>query len=199
LGKLNWTLNAVTCLCLLVPILYVVVPCALSGNLLGLFVPPQLQAALANLTQARSLNSTLSAFGVNLRGFEEPPQVVSLAFNESTGNAVIELNITNPLIHERITVNQFSFTVKNGTRSFTIHLVKPAVVEANWTGVVSLSFSSTDPEALRGLVKVLSGGEWPDYVKDLEISNLYADINGIVIQASDLGKLSELLGKFTQR
>ena len=124
---------------------------------------------------------------------------MSLVFNESTGNAVIELKITNPLIYERITVNQFSFTVRNGTHSFTIQLVEPVVVEANWTGIVSLSFSSTDPEALRGLVKILGGGEWPDYVKDLEICNLYADVNGIVIQASDLGKLSELLDKLAQR
>lgn len=199
MGKLKWILNAVTCLCLLVPILYVVVPCVLSGSLLGLFVPPQLRAALADLTQTRSLNSTLAALGVNLRGFEEPPQVVSLAFNESAGNAVIELNITNPLIYERITVNQLSFTVRNGTHSFAIHLVEPVVVEANWTGIVSLSFSSTDPEALRGLVKILGGGEWPDYVKDLEISSFYADVNGIVIQASDLGELGELLDKITQR
>jgi hypothetical protein len=63
------------------------------------------------------------------------------------------------------------------------------IVEANQTGVLNFSFSSTDPNALKSLVNivngVINGVELPAYARDLQVSDLYVDVNGIVIQVSD--------------
>jgi hypothetical protein len=91
-------------------------------------------------------------------------------------------------------VNQLRVTVRNGTRSFTVQLKEQVVIEANRTGVLSFQFTSTDPDALESLVNIINFVERPDWIGDLEISNLYVDVNGIIVQASDLGRLSELLG-----
>jgi len=193
LDKVKWGLRAISSICMLIPLLYVILPCMLTGDFLGIFIPPQLQrlAGSVDLGQAGDLNSTFAALGINPSGFKMP-QLVGLTFDDSNGIATLKLNITNPLVCRRITVNRISFTVKNGTQSFTVQLKEPVVIEANQTGILNFSFSSTDPDALRSLVNIINGIEQPAYAEDLQISNLYVDVNGIVIQASDLGNLREL-------
>jgi hypothetical protein len=66
-------------------------------------------------------------------------------------------------------------------------------------GALSLSFSSSDPDALRSLVNIINGVEKPAYAKELQLSELYIDVNGILIHASDLGKVSELFGESSGR
>jgi hypothetical protein len=195
LDKVKWGLRAVTFLCILVPLLYVFVPCMLSGDFLGVFVPPQLRrlASSASSGQAGDLNSTLATLGINLSGFKTP-QFEGLTFDNSTGIATLKLRLTNPLTLQRITINQLSFTVKNNTQSFRVHLKERVIVEANQTGILSFQFASTDPSALRSLVNIINGVEPPACAEDLQLIDLYIDVNGIVVQASDLGKLSELFG-----
>jgi hypothetical protein len=167
----------------------------LSGDFLGVFVPPQLRrlASSASSGQAGDLNSTLATLGINLSGFKTP-QFEGLTFDNSTGIATLKLRLTNPLTLQRITINQLSFTVKNNTQSFRVHLKERVIVEANQTGILSFQFASTDPSALRSLVNIINGVEPPACAEDLQLIDLYIDVNGIVVQASDLGKLSELFG-----
>jgi len=166
-----------------------------AGDPLGLLIPPQLRVLMSPsaLDRGGDLSSTLAALGINPSDFEMP-QFEDLAFDDSTGTAILRLKITNPLTRQSIMLNRLSFTVKNGTRSFTVELKGKVIVEANYTGVVGLSFSSSDPDALRCLVNIIKGVELPAYVEDLQLSDLYIDVNGILIVAPDLGKLSELLG-----
>jgi hypothetical protein len=152
----------------------------------------------ASLGTSGDLNLTLVALGINPSGLEMP-QFESLTFNDSTKTATLRLRITNPLARQSITVNQLSLTIKNGTRSFTIQLRDKVVVEANYMGALSLSFSSSDPDALRSLVNIINGVEKPAYAKELQLSELYIDVNGILIHASDLGKISELFGESSGR
>jgi hypothetical protein len=115
-------------------------------------------------------------------------------FDNSTGIATLKLNITNPLMHQRIAINQFSFTVRNSTWSFTVQLRERVVIEANYTGILSFPLSSTNPNALRILVDIINGVEQPAYTEDIQLCDLYIDINGIIVQVSDLGRLRELFG-----
>jgi len=188
--KVKWILRVVSLICIFTPLLYTVIPCMLTGDFLGIFIPPQMRNLMgsAGLGQAGGLNLTFTALGINPSGFRMP-QFVGLTFDDSTGVATMKLNITNPLMRQRITINQVSFVVKNGTRLFTVKLKEPVIVEANQTGVLNFSFSSTDPNALKSLVNivngVINGVELPAYARDLQVSDLYVDVNGIVIQVSD--------------
>ena len=193
MDKVKWGLRAVSFACILMPLLYVIAPCILTGDFSAAFLPPELRGAMASMSGAGDLNSTLTALGISPGGFTMP-QFKGLTFNESTGIATLKLNVTNPLARQRIVVNQLRVTVRNGTRSFTVQLKEQVVIEANRTGVLSFQFTSTDPDALESLVNIINFVERPDWIGDLEISNLYVDANGIIIQASDLGRLSELLG-----
>jgi len=139
------------------------------------------------------LSSALVALGINPSGFEMP-RFKDLMFDESTSTATLKLEITSPLTRQSITLNELSFTVRNGTRSFTIELKDKVVIEANYTGTLSLSFSSSDPDALRRLVNIIKGVERPVYVEDLQFSDLSIDVNGILITVRDLGEISELFG-----
>jgi len=195
LNKVKWCLRAVALACALAPLLCVMAQYLSAGDPLGLLIPPQLRVLMSPsaLDRGGDLSSTLAALGINPSDFEMP-QFEDLAFDDSTGTAILRLKITNPLTRQSIMLNRLSFTVKNGTRSFTVELKGKVIVEANYTGVVSLSFSSSDPDALRCLVNIIKGVELPAYVEDLQLSDLYIDVNGILIVAPDLGKLSELLG-----
>jgi len=195
LDKVKWGLRAIALVCILAPLLYVALQCLLAGDFLGLLVPPQLRElrSSAALGQGGDLNSTLVALGINPSRFKMP-QFEDLTFDDSTGTATLKLRITSPLTHQSITLNELSFTVKNGTRSFTIELKDKVVIEANYTGTLSLSLSSSDPDALRRLVNIIKGIEQPAYVEDLKLSDIYIDINGILITVHDLSKISELLG-----
>lgn len=200
MDKVKLGLRAVALACILAPLLCVVVQYASTGDFLSLLAPPQLRALMrpASLGTSGDLNLTLVALGINPSGLEMP-QFESLTFNDSTKTATLRLRITNPLARQSITVNQLSLTIKNGTRSFTIQLRDKVVVEANYMGALSLSFSSSDPDALRSLVNIINGVEKPAYAKELQLSELYIDVNGILIHASDLGKVSELFGKSSGR
>jgi len=167
----------------------------LTSDFLGIFLPPQLRRLTGSvgLGQASDLNSILSVLGINPSGFKMP-RFVGLTFDDSTGIATLKLDITNPLMHQRITINQFSFTVRNGTQLFTVQLRERVIAEANHTGVLSFSFSSANSDALRILVDIINGVERPAYAEDIQLCDLYIDINGIVVQVSDLGKLRELFG-----
>jgi len=195
LDKARWSLRAITLALVLVPLLFFIVHFFLADDLLGLLVPPQLRALTspAALGQGGDLSSTFVALGINPSGFEMP-RFKDLTFDESTSTATLKLEITSPLTRQSITLNNLSFTVKNGTRSFTIELKDKVIVEANYTGTLSLSFSSSDPDALRRLVNIIKDVERPAYVEDLQLSDLYIDVNGILITVHDLGKISELFG-----
>ncbi len=195
MDKVKWGLRAITLACVLVPLLCVTVQCFLADDLLGLLVPPQLRALTspAALGQGGDLSSAFVALGINPSGFEMP-RFKDLMFDESTSTATLKLEITSPLTRQSITLNELSFTVRNGTRSFTIELKDKVVIEANYTGTLSLSFSSSDPDALRRLVNIIKGVERPVYVEDLQFSDLSIDVNGILITVRDLGEISELFG-----
>ena len=139
------------------------------------------------------MSSMLVVLGINPSGLKMP-EFEDLTFDESTGTATLKLRITSPLTRQSIALNELSFTVKNGTRSFTIELKDKVIIEANYVGVLSLSLTSSDLNALRSLVNIIKGVERPAYIEDLELSNLYVNVNGILITAHDLGKISELFG-----
>lgn len=195
MNRVKWGLRAITSISILIPLSCVLVPCMLTGDFLGVFLPPQLRrlASSIGLSQAGDLNSTLSVLGVDPSGFKIP-RFVGLMFDNSTGIATLKLNITNPLMHQRIAINQFSFTVRNSTWSFTVQLRERVVIEANYTGILSFPLSSTNPNALRILVDIINGVEQPAYTEDIQLCDLYIDINGIIVQVSDLGRLRELFG-----
>jgi len=195
LNKVKWGLRAATLVCILTPLLCVAMPCLLAGDPLGLFVPPQLRALASSaiLGQGGDVSSMLVVLGINPSGLKMP-EFEDLTFDESTGTATLKLRITSPLTRQSIALNELSFTVKNGTRSFTIELKDKVIIEANYVGVLSLSLTSSDLNALRSLVNIIKGVERPAYIEDLELSNLYVNVNGILITAHDLGKISELFG-----
>jgi len=200
LDKVKWGLRTVTLACILVPLLCVVAQYAWTGDPLGLIVPPQLRALMRSASSGAGgdLNSTLVALGINPSGLEMP-RFEGLTFDDSTKTAILRLKITNPLARQSITINQLSLTVKNGTRSFTIQLRDRVVIGANYAGALSLSFSSSDPDALKSLVNIINGVEKPAYAGELQLSELYVDVNGISIRVSDLGKISELFGESSRR
>jgi hypothetical protein len=195
LDRVKWCLRAITSICILIPLSCVLVPCMLRGDFSGVLLPPQLLrlASSIGLGQAGDLNSTLYVLGVNPSGFKIP-RFVGLTFDDSIGVAILKLDISNPLMHQRIAINQLSFTVRNGTQSFKVQLKDRVFIEANQTCILSLPLSSTNPDALRILVDIVNGVEQPAYAEDIQLCDLYVDINGIVVQVSDLGRLRELLG-----
>jgi len=195
LNKVKWGLRAATLVCILTPLLCVAMPYLLAGDPLGLFVPPQLRALASSaiLGQGGDVSSMLVVLGINPSGLKMP-EFEDLTFDESTGTATLKLRITSPLTRQSIVLNELSFTVKNGTRSFTIELKDKVIIEANYVGVLSLSLTSSDLNALRSLVNIIKGVERPAYIEDLQLSNLYVNVNGILITAHDLGKISELFG-----
>jgi hypothetical protein len=183
LNKAKWILRSITICCILIPLL--VVGYTYRDNLLGLIVPPQLQNLINQNGQNNSnvLNSTLAQLGINPN--VQPPQFENLTYDSSTGIATLTLNFTNPLTGQSLEVSNFSLTVaySNGAQPVTIQLVEPINIAANQTGEISIPLTSSDPQALQRLI---SGNQT---INNLQLSNLYVNVNGITVQIGNLNGL----------
>jgi len=184
LDKIKWSLRAITVCCILIPLLVLAISC--SGNLAGLIVPPQLQSLINQNGQNNnnSLNSTIAQLGINPNNLQAP-KVENLTYDSSTGIATLTLNLTNPLTDQSLEVSNFSLTVafSNGTQPVTIQLVEPINIAANQTGTTAIPFTSNNPQVLQSLI---SGDQT---ASNLQLSNLYVNVNGIIVQVSNFNGL----------
>jgi len=133
---------------------------------------------------SNDLNSTIAQLGINPNGIQVPT-VENLTYDSSTGIATLTLNITNPLTDQSLEVSNFSLTVafSNGTQPVTIQLVEPINIAANQTGDISIPLISSNPVVLQSLI---SGDQT---VSNLQLSNLYVNVNGIIVQVGNLNGL----------
>jgi len=163
-----------------------VMPYVLAGDFLGIVVPKQLRGLAELAGGGGSINATLACFGVKPDCLKTQLRLENLTFDSSTGSAVLALNLSNPFIHQRTVISKLNFTLVNGTRFLAVELAEPVVLEANWTGTVSLLLSSDNPEALGSLVEALRCR--PESVMNLEIRDLHININGVEISVQEAWK-----------
>ena len=130
-----------------------------------------------------ALNSTIAQLGINLN--LQPPKIENLTYDSSTGIATLTLNLTNPLTDQSLEIGNFSLTIaeSNGTQPVTIQLVEPINIAANQTGDIAIPLASSNTEVLQSLI---SGNQT---ASNLQLSNLYANINGITVHIGNLDGL----------
>jgi hypothetical protein len=186
LNKVKWILRLITICCTLIPLL--VVGYIYRDNFpIGLIVPPQLKNLINQngLGNSSVLIPTLAQLGINPN--IQMPQFENLTYDSSRGIATVTLNLTNPLTHQSLDVSNFSLTIaysiQNTQFNFTIQLVGPIHIVANQTGDISIQLKSSNPQALQSL---LSGNQ---AISNLQMSNLYVNVNGITVQISNLNGL----------
>jgi len=199
LDKVKWSLRAITVCCILIPLLVLGYSC--RDNLPGLVVPPQLQSLITQngqtggvqslITQSgqsnsNALNSTLALLGIDPNGFQTP-QLENITFDSSTDIATLTVNVTNPLTDQSLDVSNFSLTVaySNGAQPVNIQLAEPITIAANQTGIISIPLTSSNPQVLQGIINGTQS------VSNLQVSNLYVDVNGIILQISNPGSLTQ--------
>ena len=199
MDKVKWSLRAITVCCILIPLLVLGYSC--RDNLPGLVVPPQLQSLITQngqtggvqslITQSgqsnsNALNSTLALLGIDPNGFQTP-QLENITFDSSTDIATLTVNVTNPLTDQSLDVSNFSLTVaySNGAQPVNIQLAEPITIAANQTGIISIPLTSSNPQVLQGIINGTQS------VSNLQVSNLYVDVNGIILQISNPGSLTQ--------
>jgi len=184
LDKIKWALRAITVCCILIPLLVLGFTC--QNNLMGLIVSPQLQSLVNHNGQNNSdvLNSTMAKLGINPNSFQAP-KFENLTYDSSTGIATLTLNLTNPFTYQPLEISNFSVTVaySNGTQPVTIQLVEPINIAANQTGDISIPLTSSNPQVLQSLINGNQTGS------NLQLSNLYANVNGVTVHIANLNQL----------
>jgi len=171
----------------------------MNHNPLAIVVPPQLQNSISdfghggngsnNSNNSAETNALLAQIGVDPSKVQMP-QFESFTYDASTQIATLTIHMTNPLTGTSLDINDFNATLShsNGT-SFIIQLNKPITVSANQTGLLSIPISSSNPQQLQNLVNAVSdGGNQTFDKKSLQVTNLAANINGIVVQIPTLVK-----------
>jgi len=153
---------------------------------MGLILSPQLQSLVNHNGQNNGnlLNSDMAKLGVNTNGLQAP-KFENLTYDSSTGIATLTLNLTNPFTDQALEISNFSVTVaySNGTKPVTIQLAEPINIAANQTGDISIPLTCPDPQVLQSLV---SGNQT---ASNLQLSNLYANVNGITVHIGNLNQL----------
>jgi len=171
----------------------------MDHNPLDIVVPPQLQNSISAIGQGGNGGNTdnsadttalLAQIGVDPSKVQMP-QFESFTYDASTQIATLTLNMTNPLTGTSLDVNSFNvnLSLSNGP-SFTLQLDKQIIVSANQTGLLSLPISSSDPVQLQNLVDAVSaGGNQTFDVSSLQVNNLEANVNGVMVQVPNLSQL----------
>ena len=80
LDKVKWGLRAVSFACMLIPLLYVIAPCILTGDFSAAFLPPELRGVTASMGGAGDLNSTLAALGISAGDLKYFPHFLHVVF-----------------------------------------------------------------------------------------------------------------------
>ena len=197
-------LRGITVCCVLIPLLVLIVPNLMSNDPLAIVVPPQLKNIISNIGQGGNGGSNGNNNGNNSSGANvllaqmgvdpnevQLPQFENFTYDSSTQIATLTLNMTNPLTGTSLDVNSFNvnLSLSNGP-SFTLQLDKQIIVSANQTGLLSLPISSSDPVQLQNLVDAVSaGGNQTFDVSSLQVNNLEANVNGVMVQVPNLSQL----------
>jgi hypothetical protein len=189
LNKIKWILRATTVCCLLVPLLLVVV--IYKDNLAGLVIPPQMQNLANSATSLKGqgnngidINSTLAQLGIDPSKIQQP-QIQSLTYDNQTGVAVLAVGFVNPM-NKSLDVSSFSVDVADtsGSHLFTIQLDKAIDIGGGQTGNISLSAEALNDQAKALMSSLISGNDTVN-LNNLQLSNLNANVGGIVIHVDN--------------
>lgn len=172
MDKVRLILTLVTIAIVVIPIVGILL--AYQGNLLGLFVPPEITDAADNL---------MGGGGDNGSVLEPPKPVGEPEYDEATGTFSVTFEYKNSFPMD-ITINSLSGNIECAEHHFTLgnaSLSEPVSIDSGETGL--LTVIGAWKNAAKNHFKNLHGDEQE---VDVVFVDLAVDISGVQIQMDEL-------------
>ena len=198
MSKLKWILRTTTICCIILPLLFTVL--AYQDNLIGLLVPPQINAAMSGNDQA--IQEILPNFSKisNI----EPIYNDDFQFNPEDGTYGCSVNLTNPL-DTQVTFDSLNLTLtdENGTILGTINLGNPVTLVPGEISTIPI-----EGELSQELITLLQNNGIdltnpnfnPENIEEIgldinkiQLTNVNIDVGGVQIHIDELNP-NELFG-----
>ena len=175
MDKIRLILTLVTIAIVVIPIVGMLL--AYQGNLLGLFVPPEINQIADDFMGGDSGNN-----GDNGHGLEPPTMVGEPTYDEEAGTFSATFEFTNSFPID-ITINSLSGNIECVEHHFTLgtaNLSDAVSIDAGETGMLTVNGQWTDA----GKSHFQNDHASEEFV-DVVLSNLAVDISGIQLQMDE--------------
>jgi hypothetical protein len=178
LDKVRLLLTLFTIIVIAVPILGIII--AYQGNLLGLFIPPEIKEITDNLSNSG---------GSNESGFKLPTVVRPIQYDPATRKVTIAFQFTNPF-PVGVKINSFSGTVEcysHGTSLGTTTLKEPVMIGAGENKTLTVTAIWTE-EAVSHFQNSHPG----ENTNDINLVDLAIDAGGLRIQSNEPIRINDV-------